>query len=75
MDLYIPRKCVITNRLIVAKDHASVQFNIGHVDAMGRYNRDFTTCAVSGFIRGSGDSDAGVDHFWAAKLKAEKYSL
>ncbi|KAF5941857.1 hypothetical protein HYC85_019500 [Camellia sinensis] len=29
MDLYIPRKCSATNRLITAKDHASVQINVG----------------------------------------------
>jgi hypothetical protein len=28
--MYIPRKCSATNRLIVAGDYASVQFNIGH---------------------------------------------
>ncbi|XVE74503.1 hypothetical protein DITRI_Ditri12bG0022300 [Diplodiscus trichospermus] len=32
MDLYIPRKCSATNRLITSKDHASVQINIGHLD-------------------------------------------
>ncbi|KAL4583115.1 hypothetical protein LXL04_007679 [Taraxacum kok-saghyz] len=28
MDLYIPRKCSATNRLITSKDHASVKINI-----------------------------------------------
>jgi hypothetical protein len=27
-----------TNRIITAKDHASVQINIGHLDANGMYN-------------------------------------
>ena len=31
VDLYIPRKCSATNNLITAKDHASVQMNIGEV--------------------------------------------
>ena len=35
IDLYIPRKCTATNRLISAKDKASVQLNIGHVSADG----------------------------------------
>ena len=35
IDLYIPRKCTTTNRLISAKDKASVQLNIGHVSADG----------------------------------------
>ena len=39
-------RSAITNRIIQAKDHAAVQFNIGHVDAHGRYNRDYTPIAV-----------------------------
>ena len=35
VDLYIPRKCSATNRLIGAGDHASVQFNVGHVSEDG----------------------------------------
>jgi len=31
VDLYIPRKCSVTNRVIGAKDHASVQINVGEV--------------------------------------------
>ncbi|XP_064994219.1 uncharacterized protein LOC103978967 isoform X1 [Musa acuminata AAA Group] len=50
-DLYIPRKCSATNRLITAKDHASVQINIGHLDESGVYTGQFTTFALSGFIR------------------------
>ena len=37
VDLYIPRKCSATNRLIQAKDHGSVQINIAHVDSQGAY--------------------------------------
>lgn len=51
VDLYIPRKCSWTNRLITAKDHASVQINIGHLDEQGIYNGQTTTFAVSGFVR------------------------
>jgi hypothetical protein len=35
VDLYIPRKCSMTNRLIHAGDHAAVQFNVGHVSEDG----------------------------------------
>ena len=31
VDMYIPRKCSATNRLINAKDHASVQIEIAGV--------------------------------------------
>ena len=30
-DKYIPRKCSATNRLIIAKDHGSVQIEIAEV--------------------------------------------
>merc|ERR1711911_84275 len=32
VDLYIPRKCSASNRIIYAKDHASIQMNIADVD-------------------------------------------
>ncbi|CAL5357608.1 unnamed protein product [Camellia sinensis] len=51
MDLYIPRKCSATNRLITAKDHASVQLNVGHLDENGIYTGQFTTFALCGFVR------------------------
>lgn len=51
MDLYIPRKCSATNRLITAKDHASVQLNVGHLDEAGRYTGQFSTFALCGYIR------------------------
>ncbi|XP_028068134.1 40S ribosomal protein S21-2-like isoform X3 [Camellia sinensis] len=51
MDLYIPRKCSATNRLITAKDHASVQINVGHLDEAGCYTGQFTTFALCGFVR------------------------
>ena len=31
VDLYIPRKCSATNRLITSKDHASAQIEIAEV--------------------------------------------
>ncbi|MCL7047288.1 hypothetical protein MKW94_016311 [Papaver nudicaule] len=72
MDLYIPRKCSATNRIITAKDHASVQLNIGHVDANGIYNGQFTTFALSGFVRAQGDADSAVDRLWQKKKAEEK---
>mmetsp|Transcript_31382 Transcript_31382/g.76894 ORF Transcript_31382/g.76894 Transcript_31382/m.76894 type:complete len:83 (-) Transcript_31382:361-609(-) len=57
VDLYIPRKCSATNRLITAKDHSSVQINIGKVDEHGQYTGEFDTVALCGFIRGKGLAD------------------
>ena len=34
VDIYIPRKCSATNRLITAKDHASVQIEIAEVSVV-----------------------------------------
>ena len=36
-----------TNRLIEAKDKASIQINIGHVNADGVYTGEFTTMALN----------------------------
>ncbi|KAJ3161713.1 40S ribosomal protein S21 [Geranomyces michiganensis] len=61
VDLYIPRKCSATGRLITAKDHASVQINIGDVDASGRLTGTVETYALSGFVRSLGESDDSIN--------------
>ncbi|KAH9079618.1 ribosomal protein S21e, partial [Lactarius deliciosus] len=48
VDLYVPRKCAATNRLITSKDHASVQVVIADVDANGRALSTSTSFALSG---------------------------
>ncbi|CAE6933936.1 RPS21 [Symbiodinium sp. CCMP2592] len=58
VDLYIPRKCSATNRLIAAKEHGAVQLNVGQVDENGMYTGEFETYALAGFIRARGESDA-----------------
>ena len=63
VDLYIPRKCSWTNRIISAKDHSSVQINVGHVDPKtGRYDGTCTTFALSGFVRDKGEGDQALGH-------------
>ncbi|CEG66650.1 hypothetical protein G6F70_003796 [Rhizopus microsporus] len=61
VDLYIPRKCSATNRLITAKDHASVQINVGDVNADGRYANTFSTYAFCGFVRKEAESDDSLN--------------
>eukprot|EP01134_Creolimax_fragrantissima_P002809 CFRG2809T1 len=61
VDMYIPRKCSATNRIIGAKDHASTQLNIASVDESGVYNGKFTTYALSGFVRALGEADSSVN--------------
>uniref|UniRef100_A0A452IXI1 Small ribosomal subunit protein eS21 n=1 Tax=Gopherus agassizii TaxID=38772 RepID=A0A452IXI1_9SAUR len=52
VDLYVPRKCSASNRIIGAKDHASIQMNISEVDKVtGRVNGQFKTYAICGAIR------------------------
>ncbi|KAL0139114.1 dynamin-2 [Mucor lusitanicus] len=61
IDLYIPRKCSATNRLITAKDHSSVQINIADVDAEGRSTNSFVTYALSGFVRKEAEGDDAIN--------------
>uniref|UniRef100_A0A8C2G6M7 Small ribosomal subunit protein eS21 n=1 Tax=Cyprinus carpio TaxID=7962 RepID=A0A8C2G6M7_CYPCA len=47
-----------SNRIIGAKDHASIQLNIAEVDkATGRFNGQFKTYAICGAIRRMGEAD------------------
>lgn len=73
-----------TNKLITAKDHASVQINIGHLNEDGVYTNQFTTFALAGKVRaqvrpgkrpgsvqgarGSGDCGSGTQ-------SSEQYTL
>jgi len=72
VDLYIPRKCSATNRLIHAKDKAAVQLNIAHVNADGVYMGDYTTMALCGFIRGMGEADGFLDRLWTKHYEENK---
>jgi len=67
VDLYIPRKCSATNRLIQAKDFSSVQINIGHVDSNGVYTGEFTPFALCGFVREKGDADDALNRLATQK--------
>eukprot|EP00540_Astrosyne_radiata_P005780 CAMPEP_0116841416 /NCGR_PEP_ID=MMETSP0418-20121206/10912_1 /TAXON_ID=1158023 /ORGANISM="Astrosyne radiata, Strain 13vi08-1A" /LENGTH=81 /DNA_ID=CAMNT_0004471839 /DNA_START=43 /DNA_END=288 /DNA_ORIENTATION=- len=62
VDLYIPRKCSWTNRLITAKEHGAVQINIGEVDAAtGKYTGKFKTFALSSAVRTKGEADMAIN--------------
>jgi len=61
VDLYIPRKCSWTNRLLTAKDHGSVQVNVANVDPVtGIASKESTTFALSGFVRFHSMSDEAL---------------
>ncbi|KAL7565934.1 hypothetical protein ACA910_008395 [Epithemia clementina (nom. ined.)] len=61
VDLYIPRKCSWTNRLLTAKDHASVQINVSNVDPVtGLATGDHSTYCTSGYIRFKCEGDLAL---------------
>ena len=61
VDLYIPRKCSWTNRILRRDDRGAVQINVGHVDAKtGMYTGEFTPFCLSGFIRKKGEADLAI---------------
>ena len=52
------RKCSASNRILAAKDHASIQINVADVDeSTGRMTGGFKTYAICGAIRRMGESD------------------
>ncbi|KAK2703680.1 hypothetical protein QYM36_017976 [Artemia franciscana] len=61
VDLYIPRKCSASNRIIHAKDHASIQINFVDVDESGRAQSTFKTFAICGAIRRMGEADDSIN--------------
>jgi hypothetical protein len=64
-----PPRSAWTNKLITAKDHASVQINIGHLDANGVYNGQLTTFALAGPVRAMVRA-AGA---WTRQREAERF--
>nr|XP_033697825.1 40S ribosomal protein S21-like [Tursiops truncatus] len=61
VDLYMLRKCSASNRIIGAKDHASIQMNVAKVDKVtGRFNGQFKTYAICEAILRMGESDDSI---------------
>lgn len=58
---YVPRKCSATNRIIKAKDHASVQISICKVDENGRSTGENQTYALCGFVRSRAEGDDSLN--------------
>ncbi|SYW77113.1 probable 40s ribosomal protein s21 [Ustilago bromivora] len=62
VDLYVPRKCAATGRIIEAKDHASVQIAVADVDSNGRMIPGQSTIfPLSGFVRQLGEGDDSLN--------------
>merc|ERR1712225_229433 len=49
------------NRLIIAKDHASVQINVAEVDESGKMTGSNVTYAFCGSVRETGDADDSLN--------------
>jgi len=61
VDLYIPRKCSWTNRLVSAKDHNSVQINVANVDPVsGLATGDYKPYCLAGYIRFKSEADMAL---------------
>ncbi|OLY78922.1 40S ribosomal protein S21 [Smittium mucronatum] len=75
VDIYIPRKCSATNRLISAKDHASVQINIANVDENGVMTGTNKKYALSGFVRKLAESDDSLNRIAAADGYLKRFVL
>mmetsp|Transcript_7419 Transcript_7419/g.28121 ORF Transcript_7419/g.28121 Transcript_7419/m.28121 type:complete len:83 (-) Transcript_7419:191-439(-) len=61
VDMYIPRKCSWTNRLLKAQDKASVQINVAVVDpTTGVSTGESEAFALCGYIRDKGESDMAL---------------
>uniref|UniRef100_A0A0G4GH52 40S ribosomal protein S21 n=1 Tax=Chromera velia CCMP2878 TaxID=1169474 RepID=A0A0G4GH52_9ALVE len=67
VDLYVPRKCSATNKIIPATEHAAVQLNVGKIDENGVYTGDWETFAIAGFVRQKGESDACLNRLFKEK--------
>lgn len=61
VDLYVPRKCSYTNRLVTAKDHSSVQINVANVDPVtGIATGEYTAYCLAGYIRFKSEGDMAL---------------
>ncbi|GMM52394.1 ribosomal 40S subunit protein S21B [Starmerella bacillaris] len=62
VELFVPRKCSATGRLVKPKDHASTQINVAKLDEEGHIIPDEVfTYVLSGFIRQKGEADDSLN--------------
>jgi small subunit ribosomal protein S21e len=61
VDLYIPRKCSWTSRLVHSKDHAAVQINVAKVDPIsGMALAENDVYCLAGYVRFKSESDMAL---------------
>ncbi|CAM9163975.1 unnamed protein product [Sphacelaria rigidula] len=72
VDLYIPRKCSWTNRLLQAKDHSATQINVGKLDPVsGTFTGESDVYALAGYLRSRGEADEALTCLVQKKDEAE----
>ncbi|KAJ4457520.1 putative ribosomal protein S21e [Paratrimastix pyriformis] len=72
VELYTPRKCSATNRLIIPTDHASVQINVAVLDENGHVIPGrYETVTLCGMIRSNGEADAALNRLCSDLKLAE----
>ena len=67
-DIFLPRKCDYTDRVITSKDYSSVQLSICDLNADGTINLakpNYVT--LCGYVRGTGQSDAALEKVMTEK--------
>jgi small subunit ribosomal protein S21e len=70
-DLYLPRKCDYTDRLITPKDTSSVQITVCDVNEDGTINLGKSNIVtISGFVRSVGESDTALEKILKEKSLA-----
>lgn len=69
VDLYVPRRCYATNRILDSKDHASVQITLSTagLPEFEAKKKDNLTVILSGFVRSKGNSDAALNKYLKSK--------
>ena len=61
-DIYLPRKCDYTDKMITAKDRSSIQLSVCDVNADGTINlAKSNIISLCGFVRGTGQSDIALE--------------
>jgi small subunit ribosomal protein S21e len=67
-DIYLPRKCDYTDRVITSKDHSSVQLCICNIKSDGTIDLSTSNLiTLCGYVRSTGQSDAALDKVLAEK--------
>jgi small subunit ribosomal protein S21e len=61
-DLYLPRKCDFTDRLITPKDNSSIQISVCDVNPDGTINLGKSSVVtICGYVRSLGQSDSAIE--------------